>query len=92
MFGRMVLENFADIPLEEKDFIIKDFTQHPPCLVSSNIEIDDFRSQVHREGVNQQKDCDIRNFFDAFPQKIVWVKKNLSMPSAGMNIHYNALH
>ena len=40
MFGRMVLENFADIPLEEKYYIIKDFTQHP----SSNIEIDNFRS------------------------------------------------
>ena len=44
MFGRMVLENFADIPLEEKDYIIKDFTQHPPCIVFSNIEIDNCRS------------------------------------------------
>ena len=28
MFGRMVLENFADIPVEEKDHIINDFTHN----------------------------------------------------------------
>ena len=46
MFGRIVLENFADIPVEKKrTIIIKDFTQHPPCMVvSSDIEIDNFRS------------------------------------------------
>lgn len=45
MFGRIVLENFADIPVEKKrTIIIKDFTQHTPCIVSSNVEIDNFRS------------------------------------------------
>ena len=45
MFGRIVLENFADIPVEKKrTIIIKDFTQQMPCIVSSNVEIDNFRS------------------------------------------------